>query len=45
MTLGRGGIGGENHSPGEWWINEAPHLAIQRALLVVLAAAGTAPAG
>ena len=45
VTLGRGGIGGENHSPGEWWINEAPHLAIQRALLVVLAAAGTAPAG
>jgi acetylornithine deacetylase/succinyl-diaminopimelate desuccinylase-like protein len=43
VTIGRGGIGGENHSPGEWWINRDGHLAIQRALLLVVAEAGLAP--
>jgi tripeptide aminopeptidase len=39
VTIGRGGEGGENHSPGEWWINRDGHLAIQRALLLVVAEA------
>ncbi len=42
ITLGRGGVGGAGHAPGEWWINEDGHLAIQRALLVVVAEAGFA---
>ena len=42
VTIGRGGEGGENHSPGEWWINRDGHLAIQRAVLLVLAEAGLA---
>jgi acetylornithine deacetylase/succinyl-diaminopimelate desuccinylase-like protein len=37
VTIGRGGIGGENHSPTEWWINRDGHLAIQRALLLLVA--------
>ena len=40
VTLSRGGAGGNGHAPGEWWINEDGHLAIQRALLVVVAEAG-----
>jgi acetylornithine deacetylase/succinyl-diaminopimelate desuccinylase-like protein len=40
VTIGRGGVGGENHSPGEWWINRDGHLAIQRALLLLVAEAG-----
>ena len=39
VTIGRGGVGGEGHSPGEWWINRDGHLAIQRALLLVVAEA------
>jgi acetylornithine deacetylase/succinyl-diaminopimelate desuccinylase-like protein len=39
VTIGRGGAGGENHSPTEWWINRDGHLAIQRALLLVVAEA------
>ncbi|GMV06388.1 MAG: hypothetical protein AMXMBFR53_26640 [Gemmatimonadota bacterium] len=42
VTIGRGGVGGENHSPGEWWINRDGHLAIQRALLLAVAEAGLA---
>ena len=42
ITLGRGGVGGSGHAPGEWWINEDGYLAIQRALLVVVAEAGLA---
>ena len=42
ITMGRGGVGGSGHAPGEWWINEDGHLAIQRALLVVVAEAGLA---
>ena len=42
ITLGRGGVGGSGHAPGEWWINEDGHLAIQRALLVLVAEAGFA---
>jgi len=40
ITIGRGGAGGENHSPGEWWLNEEGHKGIQRALLILLAEAG-----
>jgi len=39
VTLGRGGAGEHGHAPGEWWLNEDGHLAIQRALLVVVAEA------
>jgi tripeptide aminopeptidase len=42
VTIGRGGIGGNNHSPDEWWINRDGHLAIQRALLLLLSEAGLA---
>ncbi len=45
VTIGRGGVGGDNHSPGEWWINRNGHLAIQRALLLLMAEAGVPPVG
>jgi len=40
VTIGRGGAGGDNHSPGEWWLNQDGYLAIQRALLLLVAEAG-----
>lgn len=40
VTVGRGGAGGGNHSPQEWWANDEGHLAIQRALLIAVAEAG-----
>lgn len=40
ITIGRGGIGGEGHAPGEWWINRDGPRAIQQALLILLAEAG-----
>lgn len=40
VTIGRGGEGASNHSPDEWWINRDGYLAIQRALLLVVAEAG-----
>jgi acetylornithine deacetylase/succinyl-diaminopimelate desuccinylase-like protein len=43
VTIGRGGEGGANHSPAEWWINRDGHLAVQRALLLLAAEAGMAP--
>ena len=42
VTIGRGGVGGAGHAPGEWWINRDAYLAIQRALLLVVAEAGLA---
>ena len=42
VTLGRGGDGGGAHAPGEWWRNVDAHLAIQRAMLVLIAEAGLA---
>ncbi len=42
VTIGRGGIGVGAHSPGEYWVNVDGHLAIQRALLLVVAEAGMA---
>jgi di/tripeptidase len=40
VTIGRGGVGGGAHALDEWWINDNGHLAIQGALLLVLAEAG-----
>jgi len=40
ITIGRGGVGAENHSPDEWWVNIDGHIAIQRALLILVAEAG-----
>lgn len=42
VTIGRGGEGAHAHAPNEWWINRDGHLAIQRALLLVVAEAGLA---
>jgi len=41
-TIGRGGIGGNGHALDEFWVNRDGHLAIQRALLLMLATAGMA---
>ncbi|MBA2571834.1 MAG: M20/M25/M40 family metallo-hydrolase [Gemmatimonadetes bacterium] len=40
VTIGRGGKGGDAHALTEWWIDDQGHLAIQNALLLVLADAG-----
>jgi len=40
ITIGRGGAGADNHSPDEWWVNIDGHIAIQRALLILVAEAG-----
>lgn len=42
VTIGRGGMGFGAHSPGEYWVNVDGHLAIQRALLLLVAEAGVA---
>ncbi len=42
VTIGRGGEGAHGHAPNEWWINRDGHVAIQRALLLVVAEAGLA---
>jgi hypothetical protein len=42
VTIGKGGIGGSGHAPEEYWINRDGHLAIQRALILVVAEAGLA---
>jgi tripeptide aminopeptidase len=39
ITIGRGGVGGETHAPGEWWIDRDSWKAVQRALLIMLAEA------
>jgi tripeptide aminopeptidase len=39
-TIGRGGSGGGAHSLEEWWLPERPEVAVQKALLIVLAEAG-----
>jgi len=41
ITIGGGGQGTGAHSPGEWFINRDGTLGIQRALLILLAQAGT----
>jgi hypothetical protein len=40
VTIGRGGVGGGSHSLDEWWINDKGYLAIQNALLILVAEAG-----
>ncbi|MGH7465287.1 MAG: M20/M25/M40 family metallo-hydrolase, partial [Longimicrobiales bacterium] len=40
ITIGRGGIGGETHAPGEWWLDRDSYRAVQRAVLILLAEAG-----
>ena len=42
VTIGRGGMGFGGHSPDEYWVNVDGHLAIQRALLLLVAEAGLA---
>ena len=42
VALGRGGVGGGAHSVDEWWSPRDAHVATQRALLLLLAAAGVA---
>ena len=42
ITIGGGGVAGAVHAPGEWFINRDGPLGIKRALLIVLAQAGTA---
>ena len=42
VTISRGGIGFGSHSLGEYWVNVDGHLAIQRALLLLVAEAGLA---
>ncbi|MCY4508259.1 MAG: M20/M25/M40 family metallo-hydrolase [Acidobacteria bacterium] len=42
VTLGRGGVGGGAHSVDEWWSPRDAHVGTQRALLLLLAAAGVA---
>lgn len=40
VTIGRGGIGANGHAPDEYWVNRDAYLAVQRAMLIVLAEAG-----
>lgn len=42
VTIGRGGIGGNAHAPGEWWLPREAHRGTQRALLLLVAEAGLA---
>jgi len=42
VTMSRGGISGNSHSPDEWWQNKDGHVGIQIGLLTVLTEAGIA---
>ena len=42
VTIGRGGEGSNGHAPDEYWVNRDAWLAVQRALLLVVAEAGFA---
>ncbi|RFS19304.1 M20/M25/M40 family metallo-hydrolase [Chitinophaga silvatica] len=42
VTIGSGGKGANEHALNEWWINDKGYLAIQRALLLLLAESGIA---
>ncbi len=42
ITIGRGGEGSGGHSLREWWLNKDGHIAIQNALLILVAEAGLA---
>ena len=43
ITIGGGGVGGNAHSPDEWFLNENGARGIQRALVVLVAQAGLGP--
>lgn len=40
ITLSRGGVSGNSHSPDEWWRNERGYLSMQIALLTLIGEAG-----
>ena len=40
VTMSRGGISGNSHSPDEWWQNKDGHVGIQIGLVTLLAEAG-----
>jgi acetylornithine deacetylase/succinyl-diaminopimelate desuccinylase-like protein len=42
VTMSRGGVSANSHSPSEWWENVDGHLAIQIGLLTLVAEAGLA---
>ncbi len=42
VTIGRGGVSGNGHAPDEYWVNRDAYVAVQRALLLVVAEAGLA---
>lgn len=42
VTMSRGGISGNAHSPDEWWQNKDGHVGIQIGLITLLAEAGLA---
>ena len=44
VTIGRGGIGANSHGLGEYWVNADGHIAMQRALLLLIASAGLSDA-
>jgi hypothetical protein len=43
VTLTRGGISENSHAPDEYWVDRDSHLAIQQALLLMVAEARPAP--
>jgi hypothetical protein len=42
VTMSRGGVSGNSHSPDEWWQNVDGHIDIQIGLATLLAEAGLA---
>jgi hypothetical protein len=42
VALGAGGIGGDAHTPGEWFENADGAVGLGRALTIVVGAAGLA---
>lgn len=42
VTMSRGGVSGNSHSPDEWWQNVDGHIGIQIGLVTLLAEAGLA---
>ena len=42
VTIGRGGMSANGHAPDEYWIDEDAYVAVQRAILLVVAEAGLA---
>jgi len=42
VTIGKGGSGENAHAPNEYWINHEAYVAVQRAILLVVAEAGLA---